>query len=325
MTEGVAERTTNPFEAYRDLARNGRNGSWRILFGALAVATVALVGTFLLLGAGVAIQRLGWLPSVFPPPADVIADPIQSFVDSRAGTALMILSLGALWPGVWLALRLIHRRPLASIFGTDGRLSRIDFVKGLAATALAGLPVMVTALLFDPTLLRNDIAIGAWIAALPVLLLFVLVQTSAEEVAFRGYLLQALAGRFRSPLVWAVIPALLFTLGHWDGRAIPSLNLLNLSLIGLFAAMATFLVWRTGNLAAAIGLHFGNNVIGLLVVSPVDFGRPISLFTSRGASDPGWTMLDMALLAGTQLVFFAIVLAFLLHPASPLRLNGRHH
>jgi membrane protease YdiL (CAAX protease family) len=323
MIDGVVERSADPFEAYRELARNGRDGPFRILLGALTVAAVALAGTFLLVGAGVAIQKLGWLPALFPPASDGMGNPVLSFMDSRAGTALMVLSLGALWPGVWLALRLIHRRPFASVLGADGRLSGIDFVKGLAATALAGIPVMTAALLFDPTLLRNDIAFGVWLAALPVLLLFVLVQTSAEEVAFRGYLMQALAGRYRSPLVLAVIPAFLFTLGHFDGRAIPTLNMLNLSLIGLFAAMATYLVWRTGNLAAAIGLHFGNNVIGLLVVSPADFGRPISLFTSRGASDPGWTALEMFFLAGTQLVFFAMVLALLLHSASRLRLAGR--
>ena len=35
-------------------------------------------------------------------------------------------------------------------------------------------------------------------------------RRAAEELAFRGYLMQALAARFRSPLVWWLLPALLF-------------------------------------------------------------------------------------------------------------------
>ena len=39
--------------------------------------------------------------------------------------------------------------------------------------------------------------LAAWAAWLPLVLPALLVQTAAEEIAFRGYLMQGLAARFR--------------------------------------------------------------------------------------------------------------------------------
>ncbi len=43
-----------------------------------------------------------------------------------------------------------------------------------------------------------------------------LIQTGAEELVFRGYLQQQLAARFASPLIWMVLPALIFGAVHYD-------------------------------------------------------------------------------------------------------------
>ena len=51
--------------------------------------------------------------------------------------------------------------------------------------------------------------LGEWLMGLAPALVLILWQVSAEEVAFRGYLLQQLRARVRSPLVWAVLPAFL--------------------------------------------------------------------------------------------------------------------
>ena len=105
----------------------------------------------------------------------------------------------------------------------------------------------------------------AW---LPLALPAILVQTAAEELAFRGYLMQGLAARFRSPLVWWLLPALLFGAAALEPgrvrRRTPGSSCSPPPSIGLVLADVTA---RTGNLSAAIGLHFANNVIALLVVA----------------------------------------------------------
>ena len=92
-------------------------------------------------------------------------------------------------------------------------------------------------------------------------------RRAAEELLFRGYLTQALAARFRSPLAWALVPSLAFGALHWDGAAYGAdawLAVAAATAVGLALADVTA---RTGNLSAAIGLHFANNVAALLVVA----------------------------------------------------------
>ena len=93
------------------------------------------------------------------------------------------------------------------------------------------------------------------------------VQISAEELAFRGYLMQGLAARFRARAVWWGLPALLFGLMHWNPATFgPNawLVVLTAGLIGLILAMsppapATFAgdgaAFRQQRHGAAAGRH----------------------------------------------------------------------
>ena len=98
---------------------------------------------------------------------------------------------------------------------------------------------------------------------LPLALLAVLIQTSAEEILFRGYLQQQLAARFRSPVIWMVAPALLFGVLHYRPDAGANGGLIMLWAAG-FALAAADLTARAGTLGPAIGLHFMSNASALL-------------------------------------------------------------
>jgi membrane protease YdiL (CAAX protease family) len=138
----------------------------------------------------------------------------------------------------------------------------------VAAAALVGAFYAVTvgawSLVFDA---EPGLPLRAWLALLPLTLLGILVQTGAEELVFRGYLLQQLAARFRSPLAWMVLPSILFGLVHYVPGMPGSTALilvLGATLFGLFAADLTA---ATGSIGAAWGFHFANNVLALAVLA----------------------------------------------------------
>ena len=86
--------------------------------------------------------------------------------------------------------------------------------------------------------------------------LVVPVQAYAEELVFRGYLMQTI-GRWLKHPAWAiVIPAPLFMLGHlydlWGQ--------LSVLVMGLAAG---YITWCTGGLEAAIALHVVNNLLAM--------------------------------------------------------------
>jgi membrane protease YdiL (CAAX protease family) len=120
--------------------------------------------------------------------------------------------------------------------------------------------------------------VALWAAWLPLALPALMIQTAAEELAFRGYLLQGLAARFRAPLVWWLLPAVLFGLLHWDPAQFGRhawLAAASAAVVGLVLADVTA---STGNLSAAMGLHFANNAVALLLVAVPSPAAALSLY-----------------------------------------------
>ena len=137
-------------------------------------------------------------------------------------------------------------------------------------------------------------SLAAWASWLPLALPALLVQTAAEEIAFRGFLMQGLAARFRSPLVWFLLPAFLFGLLHWNGESGVRnawLMVAAATVIGLVLADVTV---RTGDLSAAMGLHFANNVFAVLVLAPsVPLLSDLALWVvalDPGSVDAAWSI-----------------------------------
>ena len=86
-----------------------------------------------------------------------------------------------------------------------------------------------------------------------LILLIVPFQCYAEELLFRGYLMQTVGRWLKNP-VWAIIiPAPIFMVLHGYG-------LWGLLSVLTMALTAGFLCWYTGGLEAGIGLHIANNV-----------------------------------------------------------------
>lgn len=226
---------------------------WRTALGAVLTVIIWMAGGFGLI----------WLAG------RVSGLPFTMVMDTTrwVGAAMFFLTFAGLHLGLAVVLRLLHRRGYSSLFGPDHRLNRAHFLYGVLVTL--GLAAVLYALMAVEQLVLPDgvppeVAqlrpAGEWLIGLVPALALILMQVSAEEVAFRGYLLQQLRARFRSPLVWAVLPALVFGVLHFDAGTYGLVNacayVLNAATMGTLAAFVTM---RTGNLGAAIGLHFGNN------------------------------------------------------------------
>ncbi|WP_162630815.1 MULTISPECIES: CPBP family intramembrane glutamic endopeptidase [Meridianimarinicoccus] len=184
-------------------------------------------------------------------------------VASTPATMLTVLALFA--PpllGVVVAARLLHRRGLRSLLGP-----RVlpDAARGAGVTLAVFAPLLALAWGLDAT--QPNLPLGIWAALLPLTVLGVAVQTLTEEILFRGYVLQQLAARFRSPLVWAVLPAALFGLLHLDPSGMGAAAWPMAAVAMLFGLVAADLTARSGGLGLAWGMHLANNLVGLSVMA----------------------------------------------------------
>ncbi|WP_375174390.1 CPBP family intramembrane glutamic endopeptidase [Pseudooceanicola sp.] len=169
---------------------------------------------------------------------------------------------------VVLVVRLVHRRGLASLLGDRRRLWRDGLRGTLGGVALFAALEFVMPWWDHGAATRQSLA--TWAQILPWALLALLVQTTAEEIFYRGYLQQQIAARFASPLVWMTVPNMAFAAVHWfNGEAFAD-SVQYVLWAFAFGLAASDLTARTGSLGAAIGFHLANNIFAFLIVGEAE-------------------------------------------------------
>ena len=183
------------------------------------------------------------------------------------GMIALLWSFAALAIGPMIAVRLLHGRSIRTLFGRGSTVLR-DFVKAAATLMVIYiLGIALSSLLPGAEGTLPGLDLRRWLSFLPLALIGIGIQTLAEELVFRGYLLQQLAARFRSPLIYLLLPSILFALLHYEPGVMGPNAIYVVAATGLFGLVAADLTARTGSIGAAWGLHFANNAAALLFVS----------------------------------------------------------
>lgn len=218
---------------------------------------------------------------------------------------IMLLSFAGIWAGAAIATSVMHRQAFWTLFEPSRRILFSAFGKGvLLAAGFSGLSLLV-AMLFVATPVRAQ-PMGDWLVLLVPLMVLVFIQATAEELIFRGYLLQQLAVRFRSAFAWAILPSILFGLMH-AGNTEGEAAYYYIAITGITGVTLAALVWRAGNLWIAAGLHWGVNMSSLTMVGAegVLSGTQLWLF-------PADTLMPLLQL---NLVAAVVLLILVLSPA----------
>ncbi len=293
---------TTAFEAFIAPARHYPQ-IWRILLG-IVVTLVVYFGPILLLFIGVGLlypERVFEIQTML----EVPDTPQAMFI---LLSTFFFMGLGA------VAAASVHRRGLASLVGPFRPACR-NFsraVLGVGAIFLITGFIVSLVMADDPI---PSLPIGTWLSYMPLALPLLLVQTGAEELLFRGYLMQALAARFKSAIIWMGIPTVLFGLAHFNGAIDPKLTVLLICATGLFGLVAADLTRITGNLGAAIGFHFINNFFALFLVSIQGEMSGLSLYFAPFTMEDVETLIPLIIVDMVTVVLAWAVLRRWLNPA----------
>lgn len=312
------------FEAYVDRARDGKLGLWRFGSGLVLIVVasiVAFIAIFVVWSIALTVPIV--METGAAPSEAAIQTAVESMLDGHtpAAATSLLLAWAGMWLGVWLALRLLQRRRVATVIAARAGLFWPDFLRAAAATAIGGVLVTLISLFFGSEFIsRGALDFERWLWWLVPLSLATLVQTSAEEVVFRGYITQTLAARFQSSLIWAVIPIAAFCAVHFSSAFSQPTNFTVVAFAAVFGTLATVLVSRTGSLGASMGMHFLNNLIGFAFIGSEDFFGGGALFVSSPLSSLGWSQALFGF--ATSVLPLGIAMLLLFEPRSPLRLRS---
>ena len=301
-TESFSGRT--PLERYVAPA-GGRSGFWRVIVGIVLILVAWFLWTVVVMSAYVIWQIGSGLP---------IPEALQSLgVMIEAGGPVSVLfqlaTFVGIWPGIYLVVRGLHDQRFGTLFSPEARIRWGDFGGGILLAAAFSAITVVFALAIVGVPERTALSPTVWLVAMIPLVPLVFLQASGEELIFRGYLLQQLALRVRTPLVWAAAPAVLFGFAHYSGGTALGIGWHYVLVTAVFGLAAAALVWRTGSLAAAMGLHTGMNIFAIsgIGVKGVLEGNQLYLFEPSEAA---------ALFTIDGIATF-LILIFILSPLCP--------
>jgi hypothetical protein len=107
----------------------------------------------------------------------------------------------------------------------------------------------------------------AFIPTLIAALIFTPIQTSAEELLLRGYLMQSLGLRIRNAFILSAISATIFMALHFGNPEMNSNAVLMALFYFSFGFFAAFVTLKDGSLELALGMHAANNLFSGLVAN----------------------------------------------------------
>ncbi|MFH1116159.1 MAG: CPBP family intramembrane glutamic endopeptidase [Pseudomonadota bacterium] len=251
---------------YLDLALQGKNNWWRYALGIFVTIVLWLGVTtalFMCLGIWTAIDGD---PSTYVDSKNNSFEGIDPFIN------YIFLNMGhlAMLLGLVLSVRFLHKRPLRTLVTAS---PRIDWrLLGLGFGLYLALLIVFTLVDYvrspgDYYLTRNPKRV---LMLAPIVLILTPLQTTTEELVFRGYLLQGAGLIFRRFGFPAVISAVIFTFPHLANPELAHgfwLVILYYFGIGLLFAGITL---KSNSLELAMGAHASVNLFSALIVNYSD-------------------------------------------------------
>lgn len=237
---------------------------WRYLIGMIIVFIAwQLIGGLPLMAA--IIIEMG--PEIFTMTDASDMMQVLQVLDSNVAFFLLLLMFAVGLGGLLLVIRLLHQQPLIEATTTRKKVDWGRFFFGFGIIAV----FTVVATMIDYNLRPEDFVwnfnLVPFLILAAIAVIMVPLQTSFEEYLFRGYLMQGLgvmAGNKWFPLI--VTSVLFGSLHLWNPEVEKLGYIIMVYYIGTGLLLGIMTLMDEG-LELALGFHFGNNLIGALLIT----------------------------------------------------------
>jgi len=292
---------------YLEVARTGKNDWWRYL-----LSFPGIIVTWLIVGTIPVLFLMAYIAMDGDPATDVSGAGFAGVPVIPEFLATM-LSFVPFIVATLLAVRFIHARSLKTLITGEAhiRWGRI-FVGAGVWLVIAALIAAVEAILYPGRYVLTFQPGLLFIFAILALIL-IPIQTSAEELFFRGYLLQWMGLRLKNKWVLAFLNGVLFFLPHAANPEMATNSLLiglGYFAIGFFFALITL---QDNGMELALGMHAANNLFAALFANYAVTALPSPALFTVQTLDPVYSLVSLVIgLVVSYLIFFVLLV-----PKSP--------
>ncbi len=289
-------------QTYLDIARQGKNNWWRYLLGIILILFFWLIvggiaaGIFLILP--VANQGLSSSELTQQVEASLRKPSIQTYLIINIQFIFFLL-------GIFLSVKWLHQRRFLTLIGADAKIRWQRFFQGFGVWFLIQSILFAISFILDPGNLEFAFKPVQWLILLACALILTPIQTSTEELFFRGYILQGLGLITKQPLILMIINGFLFMLPHLANPEVQRGFLWMALYYFSFGVFCTLLTLKDNRLELAFGAHAANNLFVILFVSTKDSAIQVPaiwLAKETGSAESGliWFLVKCA-------VFYLII------------------
>jgi hypothetical protein len=252
-----------------------------------------LLGSFII----IVFNQLGQIPLLFSIPSDIIIEPDSNPMDiiksipSNLRLFLILLSSLITVPGIWLVVVKLHELSFKSIVT---KRKKVDYNRIIFSFLLWGLVVttfVIIGYFISPENYEFNFKLKEFLILSVIAILLIPVQTTVEELVFRGYLMQGFGGLFNSRLLALFFTSILFGGLHLLNPEVEALGYLIVVQYLAYGFILGIMTLMDEGLELAIGFHAANNLfIVLLLTSSWTVFETESIL--RDISDPALTTLN---------------------------------
>lgn len=289
---------------YLEVARTGKNDWWRYLLSFPGIIVI-----WLFLGSIPVLMLAAYVQADGNPATNVSAtgfDGVPVLVEFLA----TMLSFVPFLVATLLAVRLIHVRSLRTLITGETRIRwRRMFIGAGIWFVIAALIALTESLLYPGRYVLTFQPFALAVFTLFAMLL-IPIQTSSEELFFRGYLLQWMGLRLKNKWILSFLNGLLFFLPHTANPEMATDALLIGLGYGVFGFVLAFITLEDNGMELALGMHAANNLFAALFANYTITALPSpSLFTIQ-TLDPVYSLISLVI--GSAV--FYVIYSFLLVP-----------
>lgn len=182
----------------------------------------------------------------------------------------------------------IIKRPFRSLITPSSKLDVSHIVLGGVTWLFIVSGFALVGKILDPNSFTYTFDLQVFLPAVLVLILLLPLQTTVEELFFRGFLSQTLSIVIRNPIVINVIASLVFASLHLANPEVKNDYVSALIVYGSIGFAWGYAAYLFGGLEISLGAHLANNAFGLLIVGYENSALPSSaLFTAPAADLSG--------------------------------------
>jgi uncharacterized protein len=203
--------------------------------------------------------------------------------------------------GIFVAMRFIHKRKFKTLITPNRKIDWKKIGFGFASFfVILTCTTVIDAVLNPGDYALNDINFSDFLILFVLVLISTPIQTTCEEVFFRGYLMQLIGKWFRNPFILSLIAGAIFGSLHF---ANPEMGYSPI-LMGIDYVL-TGVIWcyisvKTNSTELAIGAHAANNMLlgWFLTMDQSAYGDIPSLFVVTNinpAVSLTWTTISLGI------------------------------